>query len=60
MNYLFAYLLVAWLYNLTDFVMFGLNSTTVLELTVSAGKLFHTVIFLKANEFNLTGFFALS
>ena len=31
-----------------------LNSSTVLGLTVSVGKLFHTGIFLKANEFALT------
>ena len=36
-----------------------LNSTTVLELTVSVGKLFHTGIFLKANEFALTDLLAL-
>ena len=37
----------------------GLNSTTVLELTVSVGKLFHTGIFLKASKFALTDLLAL-
>ena len=36
-----------------------LNSNTVLELTVSAGKLLHTGVFLKANEFDLTDLFSL-
>ena len=31
-----------------------LNFTSVLGLTVSAGKLFHIGMFLKANEFNFT------
>ena len=35
-----------------------LNSTTVLELTASDCKLFHTGIFHKANEFDLTDTFA--
>ena len=43
-------------HNLSSFV---LNSTTVFELTISAGKPFHTGIFLKANEFSLTDLFAL-
>ena len=43
-------------HNLSSFV---LNSTTVFELTVFAGKLFHTGKFLNANEFNLTDLFAL-
>ena len=37
----------------------ALKSTSVLELTASAGKIFHTGIFLKANEFHLTDLFAL-
>ena len=36
-----------------------LNYTTILELTVSVGKLFHTGLFLKANEFALTDLLAL-
>ena len=36
-----------------------LNSSTVLDFTISASKLFHTGIFLKANDFNLTDLFAL-
>ena len=35
-----------------------LNSTIVLELTASGCKLFHTGIFLKGNEFDLTDLFA--
>ena len=36
-----------------------LKSTSALEITISASKLFHAGIFLKANEFNLTDLFAL-
>ena len=43
------------LYNLSSFV---LNSVTILEITISWGKVFHTGIFLIANEFNLIDLFA--